>query len=71
MHHHPVKAELKRRGLTITGFAPEVGLTEGSLRGVLNGAHRPWPALIRRISEKLELPAEELFGVDQVNADQR
>lgn len=63
---HPVKTELAKRGRTQRWLAAETGVSPGVLSQVLNGHTAAWPALRRRIAERLELPESKLFrGGDQ------
>jgi transcriptional regulator with XRE-family HTH domain len=59
---YEVKAELARRGLTQTAFAPRVGVKPSSLGQVLNGKVSIWPGLRTRIAAELGIPEEQLFG---------
>jgi transcriptional regulator with XRE-family HTH domain len=59
---HPLKIELCKRGLTQRSFAPQVGVSVGTLGQVLNGRVAAWPALRRRIAEALDVPEAQLFA---------
>lgn len=62
---HPAKAIIVSRGLTLRTVATEVGVNSHTFGRVLNGHESPWPALRRRLSAYLEVPADELWHDDE------
>lgn len=55
---HSIKAELHRRGMTLTALAESVGMTQNSFSHVWKRTHRRAEAAI---AEFLKVPVEQLF----------
>lgn len=55
---HAIKAELHRRGMTLTKLAQINGLNPNNFRGVWSRSNRPAESVIAAF---LETPVEELF----------
>jgi transcriptional regulator with XRE-family HTH domain len=74
-----LRAEIKRRDLTITQFAEVAGVTQAAVSRWLGGQRRPDVASTQRIALALGLPAEvvlemaghEIVGVQQLDTLQR
>jgi transcriptional regulator with XRE-family HTH domain len=66
---HPVKVAIAARGETQTELARAVGVSPGTMSGVLNDHVRPWPALRRRVADHLGVPAADLFTDADEHAD--
>ncbi|MCF1744658.1 helix-turn-helix domain-containing protein [Paradevosia shaoguanensis] len=55
---HAIKAEVHRRGMTLTGIAKDAGLDQAACRHGLLGSHRKGA---EAIAAALKLPFRELF----------
>jgi len=56
---HAIKAEIYRRGQTLTGLARQYGLADNAIRTVLMGNR--WARAEQAIAEFIGQPAEKLF----------
>ena len=52
---------LERKGLSVEKFARAIGVTRTSVYNYINDKKRPTTETLRRISEALELPFEEML----------
>jgi lambda repressor-like predicted transcriptional regulator len=66
--HHPVIAELRRRGLSIADVARSLGYSPGSVQQAFYGYSRPWPKLRRRTASLLDMDEAALFNIEQVRS---
>lgn len=55
---HAINAEVRRRGMTLTGIAKDAGLYESACRQGLLGVSRPGA---EAIAKAIEVPFRELF----------
>lgn len=60
-----LKEILKEKGLTISGFANMVGITQANMSNIVNLKSSPTLDTLNRISEALNIPVTELFRKDE------
>lgn len=65
---HPAKAMIVGRGYLLREAAEAVGVNAHTFGRILNGYGTPWPALRQRLAEFLEVPEDELFDLEAVDA---
>lgn len=58
-------AELRKaHGLTQKALARELGMAVFNVAAIECGVRKPWPNFKRKVSRVLEVPEEEIFGVE-------
>ncbi|HET9733175.1 MAG TPA: helix-turn-helix transcriptional regulator [Acidimicrobiales bacterium] len=67
---HPAVAEFRRRGITVTQAAADLGLARPYLSSVLHGRRSASSALRQRIADYLSIPTEDLF-VEELIVDEQ
>ena len=56
----------KERGHTITSFAREVGVSQGTMSHIENGTRHPSPPVVKKMAEVLKVPVGAILAVPEM-----